>query len=61
MIALDLRQSHYQGLLITYLKFIAKNVEIKAVNVSVILKGLKITNFLIIEEGVEKKTVKTNK
>ena len=62
MIALDLCQPHYQNLLIIYLKFIAKNVEIKIANLSVSLKGLKVTNFLIIAKSVEKKQKnKTNK
>ena len=60
MIALDLCQLHYQNLLIIYLKFIAKNVEIKTTNLDMSLKDLKITNFLIIAKIVEK-TVKTNK
>ena len=47
LIALDLCQPHCQSLLIIYLKFIAQNVEIKTVSLSVSLKGLKITNFLI--------------
>ena len=55
MIALDLCQPHYQSLLIIYLKFIAKNVEIKTINLSVSLKSLKITNFLITAKSVEKK------
>ena len=42
-------------------KFMAKNVEITAVNLSVSLKGLNITSFLIISKSAEKKTVKTNK
>ena len=50
LIALDFYQPHYQSLLIIYLKFIAKNVEIKTINLSVSLKSLKITNFLIIAE-----------
>ena len=37
-----------------------KNVEIKTVNLRVSLKGLKITNFLIIAKSVEK-TIKTNR
>ena len=36
-------------------KFIAKNVEITAVNLSVSLKGLNITSFLIISKSAEKK------
>ena len=35
-------------------EFYSKNVEIKAVNLSVSLKGLKITDFLIIAKSVEK-------
>ena len=37
------------------LKFIAKNVETKTVNLNVSLKDIKITNFLIIAKNVEKK------
>ena len=47
LIALDLCQPHYQVSLITYLKFIAKNVEIKTVNHHVILLGLKIIDYVI--------------
>ena len=36
-------------------KFMAKNVEITAVNLSVSLKGLNITSFLIISKSAEKK------
>ena len=50
-IALDLCQTHYQNVLIIYLKFIAKNVDIKTANLSVTLKDIKVTNFLI---GVRK-------
>ena len=57
MIALDLCQPYYQNLLTIYLKFIAKNVEIKTVNLNVSLKDLKITNFARSEE----KMVTTNK
>ena len=46
MIALDLCQPHYQVSLIIYLKFKAKNVEIKFANLSVILLGLKIINYI---------------
>ena len=46
---LDLCQPHYQNLLIIYLKFIAKNVEINTANLSVSLEGLKITNFFILQ------------
>ena len=42
------------NLLIIYLKVIAKNVEIKSANLSVSLKGLKITNFLITIKSVTK-------
>ena len=45
----------YQNLLITYLKLIAKNVEIKTANLSVSLKGLKITTFLIVPKSAGKK------
>ena len=54
LISLGLLQPHYQSLLIISLKFIAKNVKIKTVNLSVSLKVLKITNFLIIARGIEK-------
>ena len=54
MIALDLCQPYYQSFLIIYLKLIAKNVGEKTVNLSVSLKDLKITNFLIIAKSVEK-------
>ena len=47
MIALDLSHPNYQNLLIIYLKFIAKDVEIKPANISISLKDLKTTNFLI--------------
>ena len=57
LIASDLCQ-HHQNLLMICLKFPAKNVETKTVNLSVSLKGLKITN-LIIAKSVEKN--KTNK
>ena len=50
---LDLCQPHYLNLLTIYLKFIAKNIEIKSANLNVRLKGLKITNFLIIAKNVE--------
>ena len=42
-------------LLIIYLKLIAKNVEIKNVNLILRLKDLKITKFLIIAKSVKKK------
>ena len=55
LIALDLCQPHFRRFLIPYLKFISQNVEIKAVNLSVSLKGLKITNFLTVtKKSVEK-------
>ena len=54
LIALDLCQPHYQNLLIIYLKFIAKNVEIKTANLSVSLKGLKKTKLLVIAKSVKK-------
>ena len=60
MIALDLFQPYYQNLMIIYLKFIAKNLEIKHANLSVSLKGLKITKCIIIAKS-EEKTVKANK
>ena len=53
MIALDLFQLHYQNLLMIYLKFTAKNVDIKTANLNVSLKDLEITNFLIISISVE--------
>ena len=55
LIALDLRQPHYQNFLLIHLKRIAKNVEIKTANLSVSLKDLKITNFLIISKSVNTK------
>ena len=58
--SLDLCQPHYQSFFIIYPKFIAKNLEIKTVNLRMSLRVLKI-NFLIIAKGVGKKTVKTNK
>ena len=42
--------------MIVYLKSVAKYVEIKTENLSVSLKDLKITNFLITTKSVEKKT-----
>ena len=54
LIAWDLCQPAYQNLLIIYLKFIAKNVEIKTANLNVNLKGFKITTFLIVAKSVEK-------
>ena len=50
-------QPYYQNLLTIYLNFIAKNVEIKTVNLNVSLKDLKITNFAKSAE----KMVTTNK
>ena len=58
MIALELYQLRYHNLLIVYLKFIVENVEIKTANLSVSLKGLKITYFLITTKSVEKKQLK---
>ena len=55
LIALELCRPYYQSFLIIYLKFIAKNVETKTVNLNVSLKDIKITNFLIIAKNVEKK------
>ena len=40
-------------MLIIYLKFTAKNVEIKTANLNVSLEGFEITNFLIISTSVE--------
>ena len=54
MIVLDLCQPHYQVLLIIFLKFTAKNVEIKIANLSVILSGLKIINYIINTKNVKK-------
>ena len=54
MIALDLCQPHYQTLLILYLKFIAKNLELKTANLNVSLKDLKITNAIIIAKELKK-------
>ena len=56
MIALDLCKPHYQTLLMVYLKFITKNVDIKTVNLSVSLKVLEIKNIFISAKGVEKKS-----
>ena len=55
LIVLELCRPYYQSFLIIYLKFIAKNVETKTVNLNVSLKDIKITNFLIIAKNVEKK------
>ena len=55
-----MRQPDYQNLLIICLKLIATNVDIKTVNLSMSLKGLKITNLRVIAKSV-KKTIKTNK
>ena len=52
LIALDVCQPHYQNLLIIYLKFIVKNVEIKIANLNVSLKDLKIKHFLIVVMSV---------
>ena len=54
LIALDLCQPHFQVSLITYLKFTAKNVEIKTVNQHVILVGLKIIDYVIHAKNVKK-------
>ena len=43
MIALDLYQPHYQNLLLVYLTFIIKNVEIRPANLNV-RKHLKLIN-----------------
>ena len=59
MIALDLGHPNYQNLLIIYLRFIAKDVEIKPTNISISLKDLKITNFLIDVVSVRKKQLNT--
>ena len=58
LIALDLCQPHYPNLLIIYLKFKAKDIEIKTANLSVSLKDLKIINFVIIAKSAEKKQLK---
>ena len=55
MIASDLSHPNYQNMLIIYLKFIAKDVEIKTANIRIGLKDLKITNFLIDVVSVRKK------
>ena len=55
MIALDLSHPNYQNMLIIYLKFIAKDVEIKTANIRISLNDLKITNFLIDVVSVRKK------
>ena len=61
LIALDLFQPQYQNLLIIYLKITAQIVEIKTVNLSVSLKILKMTSFLVIAKGVEKKNSQKTK
>ena len=53
MIALSLWQPHYENLLIIYLKFIARNVDIKTVNLSVSWKGLIITILLRIAKSAK--------
>ena len=60
LITLDLCRLYYQFLLIIYLKFTAKNVKIKTMNLSVILLDLKITNYIANTKNV-KKTVKSKK
>ena len=60
LITLDLCRLHYQALLIIYLKFTAKNVNIKTMNLSGILLDLKITNYIAKAKNV-KKTVKSKK
>ena len=54
LIVLDLCQPHYQNLFIIYLKFIAKNLDVKTVSLSLSLKGLKITKFLRTAKSVQK-------
>ena len=51
---LDSYRPHYQNLLIRYLKFIAKNGEIKIVNLNVILLGLKIIDYITSVKNVNK-------
>ena len=58
LIALDLYQANYQTLLIIYLKFSVKVVEIKTANLNASLDDLKLTKFLIIAKSVEKKQLK---
>ena len=60
LITLDLCRLYYQFLLIIYLKFTAKNVKIKTMNLSVILLDLKITNYIANTKNV-KQTVKSKK
>ena len=54
LIVLDLCQPHYQSLFIIYLKFIAKNLDVKTVSLSLSLKGLKIIKFLRTAKSVQK-------
>ena len=54
LIVLDLCQPHCQNLFIIYLKFIAKNLDVKTVSLSLSLKGLKITKFLRTAKSVQK-------
>ena len=61
LIVLDLCRLHYQVLLIIYLKFTTKNAEIKIANLSVILLGLKIINYIMNATSVKKKKIRTNK
>ena len=59
MIALDLCQAHYQVLLIIYLKFTAKVVEIKTENLNVSLKDIKITNSFYVCSKFKKRQLKS--
>ena len=61
LIVLDLCRLHYQVLLIIYLKFTTKSAEIKIANLSVILLGLKIINYIMNATSVKKKKIRTNK
>ena len=58
--ALSLCQPHYYDMLIIYLKFTAKSVEIKTANHCVIWLGLERKNYITNATNV-KKIVKTNK
>ena len=57
---MNLCQPHYENLLTIYLTFIAKNVEMKTTNLSVSLKGLKITNAYHCKECRKKQLKPTN-
>ena len=54
MVASDLCRPHYQVFLIIYLKFSAKNIEIKSVNLNVSLLDLKIIDYSTNAKNVKK-------